>query len=186
MSSGPKNIVTRAEVGERKCHSPFEVGNLIGNIDKGITTPGHKLDAGEEYIIVINICTESPGDYAFTRAPIPVGGTINLLDAVTGYDYLLTERNEDFIYKMVWLNFDQPVRWQIYRTSYQDYGCEAYIPAFNPTYITTYDVGWSRAQLEDTNQVSRHYYYVKNLGSKPAHGKAWIVGFLKEGTYDFF
>lgn len=169
-----------------KAYSLYEYGELIGDIDKGIITQAYKTDPGETLLFMLLIATDDPGAYSFTRTPIPVNGTVNLVNASDGNDHLLNPTGRDWIYKMFWCNFDQPMKFQIYRANVPDVTCECYIPAYVPTYLTTFDIGWSRSQLESTDQETTHYHYLTNMGGAPAKGKAWLLGMYKEGTYDFF
>lgn len=154
-------------------------------VGKGVTTYGYDLEPAETHFIAMIIATPSPGSYAFTRAEIPAGTTVELVDALTGNTGITPDAGYDYMVKMFWCSFNQPVLFRITQDAYADVSCEAEIPAHSPP-SHNFLVGWLRSQMEPIGVSTKTTLEITNLGASPAIGKCWVAGFQKEGVYRWY
>lgn len=165
---------------------PKGLPDYMGEVYRSKNIWGYVPDADEEFLFAIIIATAVPGAYAFTRAGIASAEEVELLDAFTGLEGITAGAGEDYIIKEIWIGFDQPMRFQMYQDVVGDYSCECFIPAFTSAPVHGLPIGWTRAQVEPITAESITYMRVKNLSGITAYGKAWIVGFMKEGLYEWY
>lgn len=157
-------------------------------VHEGKTIWGYTPEPSESFLFAIAIAMEGGDDrpYSFTMDPIPVGGTIEMLDAFTGLPGIRALVGEDYIIKEIWLNFNQPIRFLMYQNGVGDYSCDCHVPAFATPAFSGLPIGWTRAQTEPISVESITDFTVTNLGAAPTEGKAWVVGFRKIGAYTWY
>lgn len=146
---------------------------------------GYVLSPGEENVWIAILCDVGWSDEPLTtnREPIESGEEVNMLDCFTGFDYLLGEAGWDWLIKEMYFSFDQPIKFTQYQEGVASHTCLHSGPSFPVAPIVRFPVGWARSLLEDIDTESKTYFRIKNLGADPAIGKAWIMGFKKEGAY---
>lgn len=147
---------------------------------------GYVPEVDESFVFSILICTENPGSYSFTRAPLAVGETAEMIDAHTGLTKIRPEADEDYIIKEFWCNFNQPTRFRMIQEVIGDVSCECFNPAYSTPAWGGFPIGWTRAQVEPITSATNTTVTIENLGSQPAIGKVWLIGFIKEEAYDWY
>lgn len=157
----------------------------MGEIFRSKNIWGYVPEYSESFLFAMLIATEAPGLYSFTREGIASGEEVELVDAFTGEEGITALAGEDYLLKEIWLNFNQPMRFQMEQDLYNDISCESYIPPFTTTTVQGLPIGWSRAQVEAIDAESITYMRIKNLGAELAYGKAWIIGFRKMNLYEW-
>lgn len=147
---------------------------------------GYIPEPDETFFFAIIIALETPGAYPFTRVGINPGETVELIDAFTGLPGVTPPAGWDYIIKEFWITFDQPMRYQMISEVSADSCCEVPVPPFKHTEMVGFPVGWTRAQTEPIDAETTTRCQVTNLGTELAYGKAWVVGFMKEGIYTWY
>lgn len=159
-------------------------------IASGRTLAGYRMAYGESHTwpylgaIAGGAAEGIPG----TRDPIPIGETVRLIDAFTGLDHIAADEGEDWLLKVVYFNFDQPMLWEIFQVidGVPVHTCISTFPAMKTPETTQWTIGWARSFLEAISVAGICYAQVTNVGLGDATGKAWIVGFRKMGEYEWF
>lgn len=147
---------------------------------------GYVPEYGESFLWALIICMDNPGAYNFTRNPLAVGETVELVDPFTGLNGINALANEDYLLKEFWFNFDQPVRFEMIQDAIGDESCECHVPAFAHPAWNGLPIGWTRNQCEPITVASKTTMTVTNLGAATARGKAWVCGFRKIGAYTWY
>lgn len=157
-------------------------------VDRGKSVWGYTLSEDETFLFPLMIAYAGGGNasYAFTREPIPSGTTVEMIEAISGNTGIIAPAGYDYLLKEIWISFNQPVRFEMFQQSVQDYSCFCYVPAYPVPPWSGLPIGWTRAQVESIAPQSTTNIRILNLGASPASGKAWIVGFQKEGAYTWY
>lgn len=156
-----------------------------GEVYRGKQIWGYVPEEGETPIMAAIIATLAPGPYPFTRPGIAVNETVNMIDPTTGFNGLNPGAGYDMLVKEIWINFDQPMRFQLISDQIGDVCCESYIPAYNMPLIQSLPIGRVRHGLEDISLNTRTTCRVTNLGVALAYGKSWVFAFRKLGIYEW-
>lgn len=152
-------------------------------VSKGTQIPGYTLAYGEIYLWLAIICVPAPGGVIVTRTPLAIGESVRLLDAFTGNDQLVVPANWDFVIKQVWISFNQDVELKLEQGgTWNDVSCLAYIKGGEKP-VNVFELAWRRSMMEDITEASYLRATLTNLGGAEASGKAWLMGFMKEGQY---
>jgi len=171
----------------RKAYSKHGIGEVVEDISRGITTQAYRLHDEEGFFMTLLINTATPGAESYTDVPLPAATEEKLIYLTDGNDYITNYKGEDFVYKLMWLSHQKETRFRIYRANLADYTCEAHIAGLVGNILHPFTIGWTRGQLEDININSIHYHYIKNVDAvATSSGKIWIVGFRKQGRYDWY
>lgn len=144
---------------------------------------GYELEHGEELLWLTIICMDNPGPSAITRAPLAVGETVYAIDFATGNEEAAIPAGWDYLWKEVWIGFDQDIEWEMFQGgTFNDVSCRATIAAGSnpPNFMQT---GCTRSLIEDITVPSVLRCKIKNVGGAPAKGKVWLVCIKKEGLY---
>jgi len=152
---------------------------------RGKETFGYELEYGERLLWMTIICMDVPGPSIITRAPLAVGDTMRALDFATGNDEAIIPAGWDWLFKEIWVSFDQDVEFQMFQGgTFNDVSCSALIAAGSkPPNIA--QTGCSRGLTEDLSVASVLRVTIKNLGGGPARGKVWLAAITKEGYYQW-
>ncbi len=156
--------------------------DYTGEQHKSKVIGGYHLELNESYLFLAIIACPAPGSFVFTRGSIAVNETINLLNPGTGLGYIDMLAGEDYLIKEMWLNFTQPMRWEMHRSVPNDIDCIIFSDTLQRP-LTSFPIGWTRGLLENINIAGRVSCRLTNIGAEPAFGKCWIWGFKKLGTY---
>ena len=157
-------------------------------ITRGKQVFGYPLELGETFFITIIICEPflPLGSYPFEQGGIPIGGQVDLIDGMTGLPGVTPPAGYDYLIKQCFISFDQPVLFYIYQAGPAGYSCVQYAPAYGKPGTEPFMIGWARSNVEPINVASQTVLRVRNLGGGVAYGKAWVEGFMKLGTYNWY
>lgn len=152
---------------------------------KGTIIPGYRLEYGEELLWLCYIFVEVPGPSIITRLPLPIGATVRAIDPFTGADHIDFPSGWDFILKELWISFNQDILIQLFQGgTFNDICCRCYYNTGMPP-INVFEVSWARSLIEDISVASTLVMDITNMGGAQAVGKAWLLGMMKLGAYEW-
>lgn len=168
--------------------APLKMGSpdYSTDVSRGKVIYGYILEPDETFFMAIIECLVVPGVYPFERVGIPVGGTVELIDATTGIAGITPPVDWDYIIKAFYLSFNQPVEFTMWQAGPGGWSCIMECDAFPAPAIQPLLTGWTRSQIEPIDVSTITNLYVENLGSALAYGKCWIQGFMRPRSYTWF